>query len=157
MSFPARLQHYRSLTQSSLTQREAIDRLLKAQAGRSRNKDLPASRDTSTPANGTLPEAETPPPPPHLIRYISTIRQGNFEMRLAVPTEKEGILLDLAERNAYGLAGTPQGDVGDVKKLTTARPTCAVGGCNEPRKYRCVKNFDIGGCSMAHLKQLDVQ
>ena len=32
---------------------------------------------------------------------------------------------------------------------------CAVQGCEERRKYRCVKKFDIGGCSLSHLKEVE--
>lgn len=32
---------------------------------------------------------------------------------------------------------------------------CAVPGCAQPRKYRCVAKFEVGGCSLAHLKEVE--
>ena len=34
---------------------------------------------------------------------------------------------------------------------------CAVDGCRGVRKYRCVGDFEVGGCSMEHLRVLDAR
>jgi hypothetical protein len=57
--------------------------------------------------------------------------------------------------------------VADGKPLTAAARTpqplqprnmagaCAVPGCAQPRKYRCTQQFEVGGCSLEHLKQVE--
>lgn len=32
---------------------------------------------------------------------------------------------------------------------------CAAKGCSEKRKYRSTKKFDVGGCSLPHLKEVE--
>lgn len=32
---------------------------------------------------------------------------------------------------------------------------CGAKGCSEKRKYRSTKKFDVGGCSLPHLKEVE--
>lgn len=63
------------------------------------------------------------------------------------------VLQDLRERNEYSYKVKVAGAEGGVRRTPAM---CAVEGCEQVRKYRCTKNFEIGGCSMAHLKLLNV-
>jgi Ino eighty subunit 2 len=64
-------------------------------------------------------------------------------LRLGAPKGKED----------WVQVGTPLS--ADVKPKVSQPGTCGVDGCGERRKYRCVRKFDTGGCSMAHLKLVE--
>lgn len=53
-------------------------------------------------------------------------------------------------------------DIDDAKPIvdssltaSTQPPRCAVPGCGATRKYRLVRNWQIGACGMSHLKMLE--
>jgi Ino eighty subunit 2 len=69
------------------------------------------------------------------------MRDGNLIMRVGVPPGREGWLgMDTSAIAAPGVKG---------------KGICGVHGCGKERIYRSVKSFEIGGCSMAHLKEVD--
>ena len=75
------------------------------------------------------------------IRYSSSIVGDNLVLRVGVPKGKE---------EWVRVGATEQKEV-----MRDVRGECAVEGCGEARKYRCVKKFEMGGCSLAHLKLLN--
>ena len=63
-------------------------------------------------------------------------------LRVGVPRGKEG----------WVRVG---GDEDGLKARRDMSGECGVEGCGEKRKYRCVKKFEVGGCSLTHLRQLN--
>lgn len=78
-----------------------------------------------------------------MLRFVSSIRSGKFEMFVSAPQGKEQAI---TFENASGRERVGRGKV-DAR--------CGVEGCGEKRKYRCVLDFEKGGCSMPHLKQVE--
>jgi len=77
------------------------------------------------------------------IRYTSSIVGDNVVLKVGVPKGKEEWVRvgeDLSKRDT-------------IRRDASAQ--CAVEGCEEKRKYRCLKKFEVGGCSLAHLKLLN--
>jgi len=160
-------------------QEATVNRLLRAQTSRSRAKldpsPLPApgsgadsnpnsTSNSSTNAN-TLhlpsggvdsdghsrrpsPLRSAPPPRGDRVRYVSGLVDGSLVLRIGVPEGKEGWLgMGLGENGV------------DLEKVRAGKRSkvavCAVKGCGERRKYRSVKDFEVGGCCMAHLKEVE--
>lgn len=46
-------------------------------------------------------------------------------------------------------------DGGKDKKKWSKEGKCGAKGCTEKRKYRSTKKFDVGGCSLPHLKEVE--
>lgn len=80
---------------------------------------------------------------PGLLRFVSSIRSGKFEMFVSAPQGKEQAITfeDAPRRERAG------------KGKVDAR--CGVAECGEKRKYRSVLDFEKGGCSMPHLKLVE--
>ncbi|WVQ73850.1 hypothetical protein IAR50_003431 [Cryptococcus sp. DSM 104548] len=118
-------------------QDETINRLLRAQTSRSRAK-IDDDIDPST--GNPSPSRRIHAPPEGMVRWTSKMGQdGAVVMSVGVPKGKEEWLQ----------LGVPpvelRRDVG----------MCSAPGCGEKRKYRSVKVFEKGGCSMAHLKAVE--
>lgn len=88
-----------------------------------------------------------------MIRWVSTLvsstdgggaRSGEVVCRVGVP---RGMA---SESEILGM-GRSQG--GTKQKQDARR--CAVEGCKNGRKYRSTKKFEVGGCSMEHLKRVN--
>jgi Ino eighty subunit 2 len=79
-----------------------------------------------------------------MIRWTSRIVNGSDVLNsVAVPAGKEQ-WIDMKDQNA------PPPGSRDVSGL------CAVEGCGKKRIYRSTKRFEIGGCSMDHLKTVEM-
>lgn len=136
----------------TIAQDQTINRLLRAQTGRSRSKldGPPLLPDPATAssfdANHTIPDTRRPGPAPKegMIRWVSSISGDNVNLRVGVPVGKEN-WLDVGDVGRGG-GGLERRDVSGV---------CAVEGCKESRKYRSLKRFKVGGCCMTHLKAVE--
>lgn len=129
-----------SLADSFCSQIETINRLLKAQTGRTRGKASVTT--TATASLLASAEANSPPPPrppPSLFRSISSIRSGAFVVTLSAPEDPDYVA-KLASPPAVSFPQVP----------TPA--LCTIDGCGRPRKYRCVGAFERGGCGLEHLR-----
>jgi Ino eighty subunit 2 len=131
-------------------QNDVINRLLKAQTGKTRrnaaqNEGTPMSGlDGDDPMNGGSSDTRNSQVVPGMLRFVSSIKSGKFEMLVSAPPGKEKVI---------EFASAPRtGQVAGGKK---AEARCAVKGCGEKRKYRSVLNFETGGCSMSHLKLVE--
>jgi hypothetical protein len=96
------------------------------------------------------------PPPGEAITTISSTRGDVFSLRVAVPVGKEGWLSLGGDDSGVGIAtdrGDGMGGMGGMGGKGSS--VCAVEGCEERRKYRCTKKFEIGGCSLVHLQQVN--
>lgn len=122
---------------------EAINRLLKAQSGRGRGTRTPRGGEEGSRAGSVPPGGidGTPAAAPHLIRIVSTIKEGDFKMSVSLPVNQ------------------------DVK-FETARPetslafkdhsgSCGLAGCEQRRIYRSPKRPDVGACCAEHLKRVE--
>ena len=78
-----------------------------------------------------------------MIRWVSSIRGEGVSLRVGVPLGKEG-WLDLG-----GQARVEERQRRDVSGV------CAVEGCAERRKYRSMRQFEVGGCCLQHLKAVE--
>jgi Ino eighty subunit 2 len=72
-------------------------------------------------------------------------------LRVAAPRGKEG-WIDIGPNGLVD--GRPRVNVKETERRDVSG-VCAVEGCGEKRKYRSVKKFEVGGCSLAHLKQVE--
>ncbi|KAL1406249.1 hypothetical protein Q8F55_007943 [Vanrija albida] len=131
-------------------QDQTINRLLRAQTGRSRSKlDGPSPMpDANGEDSGAAPSGATSPtkrsaPPPDGVRYVSALRGDDVVLSVSVRAGREGWL------DVGGGGG------GERAEGRDARGLCAAKGCAQPRKYRCVGRFETGGCSLAHLKEVE--
>lgn len=123
-------------------QMEAINRLLKAQSGRGRGTRTPrggedGSRDGSMAAGGE----ESQMTPRTLIRLTSTIKDGDFKMSLSFPKREQDVLAAVPKTQSTSAFAEHVG-------------RCGVKGCDRERIYRCTKKPEVGGCSLAHLKEV---
>ncbi|ORX38857.1 hypothetical protein BD324DRAFT_294568 [Kockovaella imperatae] len=142
-------------------QDQTINRLLRAQTGRSRAKlDVPSPGEEGGTGGGgsgvggsryPSPSRRTTTAAPleNMIRWISSIQDDNVVLRVAAPAGKEDWI---AVSDA-----TLAEDSTDTKPVLRrdARGTCGVDGCDAERKYRSVKKFETGGCSMEHLRAVE--
>lgn len=71
----------------------------------------------------------------------------------AVPVQEKQMRIYLAVPAAF----LPSSNEVAPPPLPESRPPaiCAVSGCQDPRKYRLVKDWQIGACGIAHLKVLE--
>jgi Ino eighty subunit 2 len=135
-----------------LLQNDVINRLLKAQTGKTRrnvaqNEGTPLSGldgDDAMNGGGASDSARNAQVVPGMLRFVSSIKSGKFEMLVSAPPGKE---------TAIEFESPPRAGHGAAEKKTEAR--CAVKGCSEKRKYRSVLEFETGGCSMPHLKLVE--
>ena len=77
-----------------------------------------------------------------MIRWVSSIKGDNVNILIGAPIGKENWL-----------------DVGIPREVSKGRTDiaamCSVQGCAEKRKYRSTRQFEVGGCSMDHLKVVE--
>ncbi|KAK4686083.1 Ino eighty subunit 2, partial [Tremellales sp. Uapishka_1] len=125
-------------------QDQTINRLLRAQTGRSRAK-LDAPSPTLESADPLLPTTPAVPVIPlNMIRTINECVNGVSVSRVAVPEGMEGWLM---------VNGDGSGHV--KRKKDEGETKCAVEGCGEKRKYRSIKKFERGGCCIDHLRVVE--
>ncbi|KIY73897.1 hypothetical protein CYLTODRAFT_385968 [Cylindrobasidium torrendii FP15055 ss-10] len=139
---------------------ETINRLLKRQIRpRGGKRGGMASRTAVTPhimdsdEEAEADETPTPPPPtqvPTMYRWISSSK-GPAADAMAVDGEVAAPSMSFA----FAIPPYLVQDVSTVPLRPTAKAVCAVTGCGAARKYRLVRNFDVGACGMPHLKQLE--
>ncbi|ELU41309.1 PAPA-1 domain-containing protein [Rhizoctonia solani AG-1 IA] len=131
---------------------ETINRLLKKQSVRARNK-----KALDTPVNEAVAPGEEPAvtavvdnrPRVPCYRWVSSARDASPTLSFSVP---ENMADFPHEPNASLLAASAQPVIRPVA-------TCAVSGCTAQRKYRLsgAPNFETGACGMDHLKLLKTQ
>lgn len=129
-------------------QNDVINRLLKAQTGKTRRnvaqgEGTPISLNDGDDANGPT-DAKNAAVVPGMLRFVSSIRSGKFEMFVSAPPGKEQAIA--LEEAPVRLEQAGRGK---------AEAHCGVKGCGERRKYRSVLDFEKGGCSMPHLKLVE--
>nr|XP_018265623.1 uncharacterized protein I303_01994 [Kwoniella dejecticola CBS 10117]OBR87781.1 hypothetical protein I303_01994 [Kwoniella dejecticola CBS 10117] len=143
-------------------QDETINRLLRAQTSKSRSKlDQPSpGMDGDLPSGQVSPSRRVPTNPSNMIRWSSTIsKDGDVLLRVAAPTEKDH-WIDLVPE-PYTASAQPTSDVKaeDTSSISTVKRNasgqCNAPGCDQARKYRSVKQFEIGACSLPHLKAVE--
>ncbi|WOO83760.1 uncharacterized protein LOC62_05G007283 [Vanrija pseudolonga] len=135
-------------------QDQTINRLLRAQTGRSRSKldgpsPMPDAEDSAAAsgrASGVSSPTKRVAPPPEGVRYVSRLQGEDVVLSVAVRAGRES-WLDIGGGGGGGGAAVP------AKR--DASGTCAAKGCALPRKYRAVARFETGGCSLAHLKEVE--
>ncbi|KAF4563992.1 hypothetical protein EYR40_002730 [Pleurotus pulmonarius] len=139
----------RNLTEKKLEDEkmETINRLLKKQTRPRGKKNALANVEDKTNAaddEAADPDAEPAEPPraptpPNTYRWISSSRNTNMQLSFSVP-----------------IAALP--DPSEPPRPPNPSPAkCDVEGCSKSRKYRLVKNWNLGACGMDHLKALEVQ
>ncbi|WVQ69182.1 uncharacterized protein L199_007398 [Kwoniella botswanensis] len=128
-------------------QDETINRLLRAQTSKSRSKldqPSPALGEGELTASGQASPSKKQPLS-NMIRWSSTLtKDGDILLRVGAPKEKDD-----------WISLTPAGKEGKDRLMVREIPTCGVVGCANKRIYRSTKNFDIGGCSLDHLKAVE--
>ena len=133
-----------------LLQDSTINRLLRAQTGRSRAKlDGPSPVPSSDPVQSTSAETQyisssrrrQPLPKNGMIRWVSSMSGDDVILRVGLPIEKETWLA--------GRTGNEKVDQRDMSGI------CGVAGCEESRKYRSTRRFEVGGCCLQHLKAVE--
>lgn len=147
-----RITWYKFAHVTLLLQNDVINRLLKAQTGKTRrnvaqNEGTPLSGldgDDAMNGGGASDGARNAQVVPGMLRFVSSIKSGKFEMLVSAPPGKE---------TAIEFESPPRAGHVAAEKKTEAR--CAVRGCSEKRKYRSVLDFETGGCSMPHLKLVE--
>ncbi|GJE86018.1 PAPA-1 domain-containing protein [Phanerochaete sordida] len=135
---------------------ETINRLLKKQSRKGKRSALSTAEDRPTPGIGQddVEEGEETgsqtPAPPTMYRWVSTTKmpamEGSDERRM-VMTFSVPISVLPAQADAATQPVPPN--------PPSAPPSCDVDGCIAQRKYRLVKDWHKGACSMAHLKALE--
>ena len=118
-------------------QDQTINRLLRAQTSRTRNK-LEDPTAESSPAPWA--SRRVLPPSSDMIRWTSSLMDDRVVMRVAAPEGKEDWIAVTSAQNT------------EQPRATIGVAPCGVQGCSEKRKYRSVKEFNSGGCSLEHLK-----
>lgn len=81
-----------------------------------------------------------------MIRWVSSIVGEEVVLRVAAPKGKDEWI---------AVAGKGQKSAG--KPIRNVAGICGVDGCQERRKYRSTTRFEVGGCSMEHLKKVEME
>lgn len=90
---------------------------------------------------------------------------ANVDCRLGIP---QSLLTRLdpasaaADADAAGLAFLALDPAGqaEAKRLSPKdedKRRCGVSGCGKTRKYRSTRAFEVGGCSMEHLREVNAR
>ncbi|KAJ9114652.1 hypothetical protein QFC22_005528 [Naganishia vaughanmartiniae] len=134
---------------------DVINRLLKAQTGKTRRnvaqmEGTPMSGlDGEETINGTATDGSAiSPAVPGMLRFVSSIRSGNFVMSVSAPPGKEETLQ--FEESLYHSRAQPAAERVAEKRTSV----CALSGCSKPIKYRYTSNFNLGGCSLDHYRSV---
>lgn len=120
-------------------QDQTINRLLRAQTGRSRSKLDGPDEAGSARASG----------------LSSPVKRNDFDgVRYVSKMDGDRVVLAVAVRQGReDWIALPE----DEEPKPRPRAECSVKGCGLPRKYRSVKAFEEGGCSLPHLKEVEAQ
>ncbi|KLT42345.1 hypothetical protein CC85DRAFT_285584 [Cutaneotrichosporon oleaginosum] len=121
-------------------QDQTINRLLRAQTGRSRTK----LDDTDTPRSGQVSPVKARVVP-DAVRWVSRMHGEDVVLRVGVKAGREAWI-------AVGEEHVPRFEAAEPGDLV-----CAAQGCALPRKYRSVGKPSVGGCSVAHLKEVNAR
>ncbi|GMK57834.1 hypothetical protein CspeluHIS016_0406680 [Cutaneotrichosporon spelunceum] len=121
-------------------QDQTINRLLRAQTGRSRAK----LDDTDTPRSGQTSPVKARPVPDG-VRWVSRMAGEDVVLHVGVKAGREGWIA-VGEEHAARFKASEKGDM-----------VCAAKGCDQARKYRSVGKQSVGGCCVAHLKEVDAR
>nr|ODN87299.1 hypothetical protein L203_03571 [Cryptococcus depauperatus CBS 7841] len=134
-------------------QDETINRLLRAQTARSRSK-IDAADIEDEASSQSKPDRKLSPfmPSDEMIRWTSSLDDnGNVTIQLSVPKGKEW-WIDMGHSRSEATRDTTAVAMIREEKL---KAMCNAPGCNDRRKYRSVKHFEMGGCCLEHLKRVD--
>ncbi|KAF8603317.1 hypothetical protein BDV93DRAFT_442474 [Ceratobasidium sp. AG-I] len=130
---------------------ETINRLLKKQSAKTRNKKLlEASVDEAglpvDNSTGAVPENRTTIP---CYRWVSSSKEASVALSFSLPSVANGLQTD-GETTSFVASQPP---------VVRPTATCAVSGCTLERKYRLAgaADFEKGACGMDHLKLLKTQ
>ncbi|OCF41701.1 hypothetical protein I317_04507 [Kwoniella heveanensis CBS 569] len=149
-------------------QDETINRLLRAQTSRSRAKlDNPspgvgdAEGGEASGSGQVSPSRRVPLIAGEMIRWTSSIsKDGDVLLRVAVPKDEEDWIALTPDQLSSPSVSADQGE----RKVRMRKPfergtkkiaICTVDGCSKERKYRSTRNFELGGCGIEHLKEVD--
>lgn len=89
-----------------------------------------------------------------MIRWVSSIVGDRVVVIVAAPKGKDE-WIGIGPRPSIVESKTKSDVKANGSLSEKGGATCAVEGCEERRKYRCVKRFEVGGCSLQHLKQVE--
>jgi hypothetical protein len=105
------------------------------------------------------------------IRYISKIVDGVMRTTVSVAEGKESWLeldpsvstlssvrntsLFPSQSAAVNNSNAQNGVFSTQKEKRDVRARCAVPGCEQNRKYRSIRKFELGGCSLNHLQLVE--
>ncbi|KAJ1303852.1 hypothetical protein OPQ81_008272 [Rhizoctonia solani] len=131
---------------------ETINRLLKKQSARARNKkalDTPVNEAVAPGEDSTVAPIVHNQPRISCYRWVSSAKDASPILTFSVPETTGDFPHDA---NASLLAASAQ-------PVIRPMATCAVSGCTAQRKYRLpgAANFETGACGMDHLKLLKTQ
>ncbi|KAJ9111401.1 hypothetical protein QFC19_001170 [Naganishia cerealis] len=132
---------------------DVINRLLKAQTGKTRRNAAQAEGtpipglDGDETVNGTATGGSAfAPLVPGMLRFVSSIKSGTFEMSVSAPDGKDQVLQ--FEESQYH--SRPRDE---PEKRTNI---CSISGCSLPIRYRLPSSFNVGGCSLDHYRSLNL-
>ena len=145
-------------------QAETINRLLKKQSrAKGKRNALSTAEDRPTPGagitsngqdidmdNGLEENGSQVPTPPTMFRWLSTTRSSTTE------GTKEPCMLLSFSVPVSALSQTTSEQV-QPPQIPPPLAHCDFEGCGAVRKYRLVKDWRRGACSMMHLKALEAQ
>ncbi|RXK37520.1 hypothetical protein M231_05241 [Tremella mesenterica] len=134
-------------------QDQTINRLLRAQTSKSRNKlEDPLDGSPAPGTNSASVARRLMPASNDMIRFTSKLIDGKLVQTVSAPKGKE-TWIDLLPPSftnhdrAEDVSATPKRNILDAQ--------CGVKGCKAKRKYRSVKAFEVGACCMEHLKMVN--
>lgn len=84
-------------------------------------------------------------PPAEGVHYRNVMEGDKLVLSISVPPG----------RDEWIAIGSTEEEDSKPKLGAGKEGQCGVKGCSEKRKYRCVAKFEVGGCSMAHLKEVE--
>ncbi|WWC67885.1 uncharacterized protein I206_101803 [Kwoniella pini CBS 10737] len=138
-------------------QDETINRLLRAQTSKSRSKlDQPSpGMDGELHSGQVSPSRKVPSNPSNMIRWSSTInKDGEIQLRVGAPKEKDHWISLRPEAYTEPSQSVIKPEQAEVQPRDS-RVKCDAPGCEKDRKYRSTKKFEVGGCSLPHLKAVE--
>lgn len=163
------------MTLSPMYQAETINRLLKKQSrGKGRRNALASAEDKATPlasvtnAQDDEEAAEGSEPPaivlPTMYRWVSSVKtetnaEGETVKTMALSFSVPTTVIPVPYQDGSTGEAAPMEIDGQPLVPPPVKPVhlCDVPGCDVPRKYRSVKDWQRGACGMAHLKTLEAQ
>ncbi|KAJ3554703.1 hypothetical protein NM688_g2972 [Phlebia brevispora] len=141
---------------------ETINRLLKKQSrSKGRRNALSTAEDRPTPGAGSNhgdaemeDGEEIAPAVPTMYRWISTSKTTTTAKG---ENEQPTMTLTFSVPVTVMRAVPSSDNAGKAVEVPPSKPHCDVEGCDSPRKYRLVRDWQKGACGMSHLKVLAAQ